>query len=391
MKKILFFLLISTTLIGCVEQNIKQPPRQRTIYFTIESTPPGADIYWGDSKNTLTNSGFKTPFTEDITNIEPSFRSLYFQVKKKNYFDSKVIFKRKTSGNRNIKYTLAEKNDGSVSVTGAAGTLNRVTIGGAHEFNPAISSDNKYLIFQASGTGSEYTKSGVLKKYDIKNASVSVLTPLSSDSIEPAWLSDNKSFVFSSNRLNKYTIVQSLGVSGGSGVKFISPISLANARMPQVSPNGKTVAFSIYDSQNDNQISTITLKGFNLKILGSGYKPKWSPDGKTLLFIRKVGKNTNIYTMNAKNGSQLIEMTSSDSNESDIFWSPNGKSIAFISDRVRGRRHLFTMNKYGHNIKQLTDGKYDVQSVTWSKNNIIYFSANAGDNYDIWSLKPNIK
>ena len=105
--------------------------------------------------------------------------------------------------------------------------------------------------------------------------------------------------------------------------------------------------------------------------------------------VRKVGNKNKIFTMNAENGAELVELSSVSSNDHTPVWSPEGKRIAFISDRVNGRYHLFVMDLHGGNISQITDGDFDIASMVWGKNNALYFSANAGKNWDIWRVNYN--
>ena len=46
------------------------------------------------------------------------------------------------------------------------------------------------------------------------------------------------------------------------------------------------------------------------------------------------------------------------------------------------------MTSNGQRVTQLTDGYFDIDSLTWGEDGYIYFSANAGGNWDIWRLEP---
>ncbi len=105
---------------------------------------------------------------------------------------------------------------------------------------------------------------------------------------------------------------------------------------PQVSPDGKRVAFTIGDVNFDanrtvTQIYIMSSAGGDMKQLTNGASsassPRWSPDGKKLAYV---------------NGDQLWVMEPDGSNKEQItkistgaggpVWSPDGHWLAFVSD-----------------------------------------------------------
>lgn len=202
---------------------------------------------------------------------------------------------------------------------------------------------------------------------------------------------DSSAIVYSSNRMINYTIVKSFGITGESAVRFISNSALGSARYPAVSPDGMDVAFSLYSSAEDNQICIIGIDGYNLRVYGPGFNPEWSPDGKKLLFSRKVGSFYHIYLIDVDTGANLSELCSTEASDFSASWSPDGKYIAFASDRTKIYRHLFIIKSNGQGLTQLTEGKFNVYTASWAKDGFIYFSADAGNNIDIWRLKPRVE
>jgi Tol biopolymer transport system component len=78
-------------------------------------------------------------------------------------------------------------------------------------------------------------------------------------------------------------------------------------------------------------------------------------------------------------------------NDFSATFSPDGKYISFISDRAGNHRHLFIMKANGQDLTQLTEGKFNVYSASWEGDGFIYFSADAGNNINIWRLKPKVE
>jgi len=273
----------------------------------------------------------------------------------------------------------APRPSGTVSVTGSAEALKRLTVGGPHEKVLSLSPDKKWLLLE---TYRDKNSNRIIQKMKLSNGLKMLLTPESSSSRYGVWHPSQKSFIFATNRMKHYSIVESLGVNGGSGVRFITKSSLGDSLYPDISNDGKKIVFSV-----NGNIAMVQPNGMNLVMFGSGYRPKFSPDNKKILFIQHVGNYRHIYTMTT-DGQEMIQLTSEKVHDYAANWSPNGKKIAFVSDRVGGHSHLFTMNIDGSNITQLTDGNYNIRSLEWGNDGYIYFSADAGGNEDAWRLKP---
>ena len=105
---------------------------------------------------------------------------------------------------------------------------------------------------------------------------------------------------------------------------------------PQVSPDGKHVAFTIGDVNFDanrivTQIFVTSVEGGGMKQLTSGDRsstaPRWSPDGKKIAYIT----GSQVWVMDS-DGDNKDQITKISTGAAAPVWSPDGKWIAFTSD-----------------------------------------------------------
>ena len=196
-----------------------------------------------------------------------------------------------------------------------------------------------------------------------------------------------------------------------------------NVGTPQVSPDGKWIAYSVTRPKGDEgRESDIYLMPFEggepLRLTAaegseSGYV--WSPCSKKIAFsARREGGDSQIYVIDIRGG-EAVKLTEIDTGASGPAWSPNGKWIAFYSslgethseeeqkefDDVHYSPHLryyhlgpgwdegerqriFVVPSCGGEAKQLTDGECADEgdhSMAWSPDSktIAYVSNRAAE------------
>lgn len=385
------------TIIGSGTSNRSRRNTNRVTYsrahrvIDIITQPSNAIVNFDGKPIGTSPHNFRFNFTEASSGYHrDEERNHTIRITKDGYEPFELSFSIKDGNLKNLPNPIILKSlfDESVSITGSAGLLKRLTTGGPTEHVLDLSPDQNWLLIQVNEKGPQASTNSVLQKLNLINGSRVLLSPKESSNKYAVWHPSGSSIIFVSNRLGTPTLVESLGISGEVGVRFITQPSLGEARSPNVSPEGDDIAFSIGQHKEGLTLAIVSKDGSNLRIFGKGFDPSWSPNGKTLLFVRRVGAHDQIFRMDPKSGTNLVQLSSMACNDRLPLFSPSGHYVAFISDRIDGKMHIYLMDINGQNVTQLTDGNFSVKSIAWGKNGFIYFSANAGGNWDIWRLRP---
>ena len=182
-------------------------------------------------------------------------------------------------------------------------------------------------------------------------------------------------------------------------------INLRRVGAPAISPDGRQVAFTIRETNwEENAYETELWLGGSgaLRQLTNSKKsslqPAWSPDGAWLAFISDRDGKRQLYRI-ALAGGEAEQLTSGDEGVANFAWSPKGSQIAFtmidavteamkardkdwgeirIEDEDQRYTHLYVLDLPGasaggsqdpplrYGVKQLTLGSFVVGSFDWS-------------------------
>lgn len=114
-------------------------------------------------------------------------------------------------------------------------------------------------------------------------------------------------------------------------------LQLEYASDPQIAPDGKRIVFvrNFMDMKKDRRRSNlwiINVDGTDQRPLTTGdtndTSPRWSPDGKRLLYLSRTDGSMQIYCRWMDSG-QTARLTQTATDPAGLAWSPDGKSIAF--------------------------------------------------------------
>jgi Tol biopolymer transport system component len=94
-------------------------------------------------------------------------------------------------------------------------------------------------------------------------------------------------------------------------------------------------------------------------------EPRWSPDGKKILFVTGRNDNFDVYEANADGTGQRNLTADYDKNDGAPAWSPDGNNIAFVRT-IQGKEQIFVMNADGTNLKRVTNNSSNNGRPAWS-------------------------
>jgi dipeptidyl aminopeptidase/acylaminoacyl peptidase len=226
-----------------------------------------------------------------------------------------------------------------------------------------------------------------------------------------------------------------------SGLQSADLYKLRSVGDVQLSPDGKTIAYSIQSSERpgrpSSQVWLMDVASGESRRLGSDREgasgPRWSPDGKRIAFFGhgsdEEGSGLMIANADGSNAVFIAKVTGTNhplpSSGDRIAWAPDGGQIAFVSaapgpeadangdpmvitrylykptasegmTRFNDNRriHIFVADVASKAVTQITDGVYYEHSLDWSpKGDEIAFISNRGPdpdrffNYDIFAVK----
>jgi len=195
----------------------------------------------------------------------------------------------------------------------ASNTFSQLTDASGAEYAPAWSPDGSKILF-VSGRGGN--SNIFLMSKD--GADQTNLSRSSESETMPSWGSDNRVY-FSAKKGDVYQIVS---MSPDGTLRKVLTESKGDKLMPSLSPGGTTLLF-YGNVDGDFEIYSMKLSTQKLNRLTHhplmDIRPRWSSDGKKIVFERGDKKsNQHIYLMNA-DGSEVQQLTKQNYNYSPSF------------------------------------------------------------------------
>jgi hypothetical protein len=238
-----------------------------------------------------------------------------------------------------------------------------------------------------------------LRAIGIQGGGVTIVTDSIFIDKDPSITSDGKYIYFASSRDgDKFTIWRvKLEPPVGTGLTRITSTVFADdeVNVSWATENPKIVYSSLGPTANiyEKQIWTANLDGTLPTQFRYGQNPKWSPDGKKIVFSRIDNKTGwyKIWIMNA-DGTDQTQLTFDEFDDIHPAFSPDGKYIAYAStfgldNKMRHNYDIWVMKSDGTMKTQLTtNGSEDIYPIWAPDGKSIYFVSNRGGCWNIWKI-----
>lgn len=186
-----------------------------------------------------------------------------------------------------------------------------------------------------------------------------------------------------------------MNASQGKALTQVTSTPNDDENHPCFSQDGKYLVYDripVYGGVSQSQIWLKNTDTGENMLLGNGWTPSFSFDGKRIAYCKPTGdgEHCNIWIMNVdgENQTQLTDMSLRSAQRPRF--SPDDKHLVFDASDISGNMDIYVIDIDGRNLTRLTLNKSKDVDPYWSQDGYIYFASERGDkkgNLNIWRFK----
>ncbi len=256
------------------------------------------------------------------------------------YFDTRVVFVAET-GPRSHRVTRLEIMDQD------GANPSYLTDGSTEVFGPRFSMRRQeitYMVLRPTGA------SIYLKNLDTGREEVLGRFPNMTMTMAPRFSPDDSKVIFAADR-NGATNIYVMDLASHQYRRLTYGLSIDTS--PSYSPDGSRIVFNS-DRDGTPELYVMNADGSNVHRLSFGpgryTAPVWSPDGKLIAFVNQQGQVFSIGVMDPSGGNERTLVSSYFAD--DPTWAPNGRVLMFERKLADGASRLWTVDVTGHILKE---------------------------------------
>ena len=206
----------------------------------------------------------------------------------------------------------------------------------------------------------------------------------------PSLSPDGKTLIFSMDAEQNHDIYSQR--VGGKNLANLTQDSKADDTMPAFSPDGNQIVFR--SERNSGGIYVMGATAENVRRISDvGYHPSWSPDGKKIVVSERASihhtlhtiPNSSLWTVDVESGNKQPLDTKGDAIMPS--WSPNGQRIAYWFVQAGKTGEIATVPAAGGEPVVVTNDAFSDWNPVWSPDGrFLYFASDRSGSMSLWRV-----